>query len=237
MIVCLFLAKVTNLNKRIVVWITLPEYHKANITRQNPQGKTMSSHETKALTNELKLQGAILGGFVALIWVLEIIDQVIPGRTLDGFGIHPRQISGLWGILFAPFLHVSIAHVAANTIPFVALGWLVMLRDIRDFFFVTFAAMTIGGLGTWVFGATGNHIGASGVIFGYLGYLMLRGFFERSIPAIAFSLLVFFLYGGLLWGVLPLQRGISWEGHLFGYVGGVVAAYILSKHHRERQVT
>lgn len=202
---------------------------------QVSQGKTMSSIETKALGNELKLQGAILGGFVALIWVLEIIDQVVPGRALDRLGIYPRQMSGVWGILFAPFLHASIAHVAANTIPFVVLGWLVMLRDVRDFFFVTFMAMVIGGLGTWVFGANGIHIGASGVVFGYLGYLMLRGFFERSVPAIGFSLLVFFLYGGLLWGVLPLQRGISWEGHLFGYIGGVVAAYILAKHHGSKQ--
>ncbi|PSB06060.1 rhomboid family intramembrane serine protease, partial [filamentous cyanobacterium CCP2] len=104
-----------------------------------------------------------------------------------------------------------------------------------DFFVVTIVAMLIGGLGTWMFGAAGCHIGASGVVFGYLGYLLGRGYFDRSFGSMLFSVVILLVYGGLLWGVLPTRVGISWEGHLFGFVGGVVAARLLSKSKRSYQ--
>jgi membrane associated rhomboid family serine protease len=89
--------------------------------------------------------------------------------------------------------------------------------------------MLVSGLGVWLFGASGVHVGASGLIFGYLGFLLLRGYFERNFPSILLSLIVGFLYGGAIWGVLPTQPGISWEGHLFGFIGGVLAARLLAR--------
>jgi len=188
----------------------------------------MSRNEIKGIANELKTQLLILGGLVALMWAIEIIDQLL-GMNLDIYGIIPRRIIGLRGILFAPFLHGNFPHLIANTVPFLTLGWLVMLRRTSDFWIVTAIAALIGGLGTWIIASPSSvHIGASGVIFGYLGFLISRGYFERNFGSMALSLTVGVLYGGLLWGVLPQQPGISWQGHLFGFIGGVVAARILA---------
>ncbi|MEO1621579.1 MAG: rhomboid family intramembrane serine protease, partial [Cyanobacteria bacterium J06632_3] len=184
--------------------------------------------ETKrSMLGEVKLQGKTIFGVVCVLWAIEIVDAVVFAGGLDQFGIHPRSISGLWGILFAPFLHGDFAHLLSNTIPFITLSWLIMLRATEDWLAVSLIAALVGGLGTWLFGAPSSvHIGASGVIFGYFGFLLLRGYFERSLVAISFSVLVFFMYGGILWGVLPRLDGapISWEGHLFGFVGGILAA-------------
>jgi membrane associated rhomboid family serine protease len=189
------------------------------------------SDEGRAIAQELKTHVIVLVGFVALMWAIEILDQFVfrlgLGGTLDVYGILPRNPIGLRGILFAPFLHGSFAHLISNTVPFVILGWLVMARQTSDFFWVTIISACVSGLGTWLFGSRGIHIGASGVVFGYLGYLLLRGYFERSAIAVAISLFVGTLYGSLLWGVLPFQYGISWEGHLFGFIGGAIAARLL----------
>lgn len=191
-----------------------------------------SSSEEKAIAQEFKTQMWILGGLVALMWSIEILDQFVfrvgLRETLDVYGIIPRHVIGLRGILFAPFLHGSFAHLIGNTVPFLVLGWLIMLRETSDFLWVSLIAGLVSGLGTWIFGSPGIHIGASGVIFGYLGYLLLRGYFERSMLAIAMSLFVGVLYGSLIWGVLPTRIGISWEGHLFGFIGGILAAKLLT---------
>lgn len=182
----------------------------------------------RALAREVKAQVKILGAFVALMWGLEILDTLV-GGALDWYGIIPRNPIGLRGILFAPFLHGGFPHLIANTIPFLTLGWLVMVKRTSDFWAVTLIAMLVGGLGTWLFGSRGVHIGASGVIFGYLGFLISRGYFERKFGSILFSLVVLLLYGGLLWGVFPSNPMISWQGHLFGFIGGVVAAKLLAE--------
>jgi len=191
-----------------------------------------SNGEQTTIAQELRTQIVTLGGLVALMWAVEILDQFVFRlgfrQTLDIYGIIPRTQIGLRGILFAPFLHGSFAHLIGNTVPFIVLGWLIMLRQTSDFFWVSVISALVSGTGTWLFGSSGVHIGASGVIFGYLGYLMLRGYFERSALAIAMSLGVGTLYGSLLWGVLPMQYGISWEGHLFGFLGGVLAARLLA---------
>ncbi|MBW4682876.1 MAG: rhomboid family intramembrane serine protease [Microcoleus vaginatus WJT46-NPBG5] len=188
----------------------------------------MSRDDTKSIARELKTQATILGGFIALIWILELVDLFVFGGALNSYGIVPRRVFGLRGILFAPFLHGNLVHLMANTVPFLTLGWLVMLQETSDFFVVSAVTMVVGGLGVWLFGSAGIHIGASGVIFGYLGFLLFRGFFERNIPSIFLSLIVGFFYGGLIWGVLPAQVGISWEGHLFGFLGGALAAKMLA---------
>jgi membrane associated rhomboid family serine protease len=188
----------------------------------------MSKNEGKGFAHELGTQLLTLGGLVALMWAIEFVDQ-IPGLNLDAYGIRPRSIPGLWGILFAPFLHGNFPHLIANTIPFLTLGWLVMLRRTSDFWIVSAIVTLIGGLGTWLVASPYSvHIGASGVIFGYLGFLLSRGYFERNFSSMALSVTVGILYGGLLWGVLPQQPGISWQGHLFGFMGGIVAARVLA---------
>lgn len=191
--------------------------------------RSLAHQETKALVRELKTQGKILGGFAAVIWAIGIVDFAL-GGALNAYGIVPHHLIGLRGILFAPFLHGSLAHLIANTIPFLTLGWFVMLQETSDFFAVSAIAMLVSGLGVWLFGSPYSvHIGASGVIFGYLGFLLLRGYFERNVPSILLSLIVGFLYGGTLWGILPTVPGISWQGHLFGFLGGVVAARLLAR--------
>jgi membrane associated rhomboid family serine protease len=191
--------------------------------------KALVRQETQALTRELKTQGTILGGFVAVMWILEIVDIVL-GGALNSYGVRPHQLIGLRGILFAPFLHGGFGHLIANTIPFLVLGWFVMLQETRDFFVVTGITMLVSGLGTWLVGSSNSvHIGASGIIFGYLGFLLLRGYFERNFPSILLSLIVGFLYGGTIWGVLPIQYGVSWQMHLFGFIGGVIAARLLAR--------
>jgi membrane associated rhomboid family serine protease len=187
--------------------------------------------EETGIVRELKMQWTVLLGLVALAWGIELIDLFLLRGRLDLFGIIPRTSIGLRGIVFAPFLHGGLGHLIGNTIPFLVLGWLIMLRETSDFIWVTLIAGLSSGVGTWLFGSPGVHIGASGVIFGYLGYLLLRGFFERRPFSIALSLFVLALYGSLIWGVFPLHRGISWEGHLFGFLGGILAARILTPRH------
>ncbi len=192
--------------------------------------KNMSKLENNAIAQELKTQFLILGGLIGLMWIIEVINVFFLRNSLNTYGIRPHQIIGLRGILFAPFLHGNFAHLMANTIPFITLGWLIMLRDTGEFLFVTFVTMIVSGLGVWLIGAPNSiHIGASGLIFGYLGFLVLRGFFERSFISIFLSIIVIFFWGGVIWGILPGQPGISWEAHFFGFLGGILSARLLRR--------
>lgn len=184
----------------------------------------------REVKNSLKAQAVVLGGFVLVFWLLEIVDALFLRQTLNALGVRPRTLEGLWGILLAPFLHGNFAHLAANTIPFVVLGWFVMVQSMRHFWVVTGVTAVVSGLGMWLFGGSNSvHIGASGLIFGYFGFLLLRGYFERSAVALFWAIAVFLLYGGMIWGVLPGQMGISWQAHLFGFIGGGFAAYLLAR--------
>jgi membrane associated rhomboid family serine protease len=175
----------------------------------------------------------VLMGLVALAWVTELGDWLIPGRWLDSHGIEPRTWSGLWGILFAPFLHAGFAHLMSNTVPFLILGFLVMLRGLETFVGVSLLVMVLGGFAVWLLGPPNSiHIGASGLIFGYIGYLLARGYFERNFGSLAVAGLVAFMYGGIvLWGALlgafTAAAGISWQGHLFGFLSGIATAGLL----------
>lgn len=190
----------------------------------------MDNNDKGGIRQEITNQAVILLGLVGAMGAIEFLDQLVFQGMLDRFGIRPRQISGLWGVLFAPFLHASFRHLIANTVPFLVLGWLVMLREISDFGVVTLVTLLVSGLGVWLLApANSIHLGASGLIFGYLGYLLLRGYFERSLISILLAMGVGLLYGGFLWGVLPTQQGISWQGHLFGFVGGGLAARLLAQ--------
>ena len=177
-----------------------------------------------SVVRQLRTHALILGGTVGVIWTVFVVDAVLGGSLLR-YGIVPRSVDGLRGIVFAPFLHANFSHLAANTIPFLLLGWLVMLRDPRHFLLVALTAAVTGGLVAWLLGpANSVHIGASGVVFGFFGFLVFAGWYARSWTSILLSLGVVALWGGLVLGVLPGQAGISWQGHLGGFVGGALAA-------------
>jgi membrane associated rhomboid family serine protease len=172
--------------------------------------------------------GLLAGSYVVLLYVVEVLDAILPAR-LDGNGVHPRSLGGLDGVLFSPLLHGGWAHLIGNTVPLLVLGFLIGLSGVRTWLQVTAVVWLFGGLGVWLFGgADTNHIGASGVVFGWLSYLIVRGVFTRSLPQIALGVVVFAVYGSVLWGVLPGRPGVSWEAHLFGALSGALAAWLLS---------
>jgi membrane associated rhomboid family serine protease len=174
----------------------------------------------------------IIAAILAVLWLVGVIDWLAFGGRLETFGIVPRTSRGLLGILFAPFLHIGFSHLLANTVAFLLFGGLVLFRQERDFWIVTGIGALFSGVGTWLVGHTGVHVGASGVIFAYFGYLLLTGWFERRIPSLILSILVFLVWWRTLFGLMPTQQGISWEGHLFGLFGGMLAARLLSRRGR-----
>jgi membrane associated rhomboid family serine protease len=167
---------------------------------------------------------------LAAMWVVEIVDVPL-GGDLDRFGIHPRRVSGLDGIVFGPFLHRGFGHLIANTLPFLILGAAIAIGSVRRWLTVTVIIALVSGLGVWLFSASNTvTVGASGLVFGYLTYLVTRRIFARKISYLLGGLLALFVYGGILWGLLP-HPGVSWSGHLFGALGGVLAAFLV---HRPR---
>jgi membrane associated rhomboid family serine protease len=183
--------------------------------------------------------GATIVSFVVLLWVVELFDSM-SGHRLDQNGIRPLETDGLAGILFAPLLHSNWEHLIANTVPALVLGFLMTLAGLSRFLFATAIIWIVGGLGTWLIGNVGaqcpyvgvrcetNHIGASGLIFGWLTFLIVFGFFTRKVWEIVVGVVVLFVYGSVLLGVLPGTFGVSWQGHLCGAAAGVLAAYLLS---------
>lgn len=183
-----------------------------------------AARTTKQVTRSLKTQVTTLGTLLGATWLVFVANTAV-GGALTRFGIVPRTVNGLWGILFAPFLHANLNHLIANTVPFVALGWMVMLRDARHFLPVTLYAMLGAGLMAWLLGAPGSvHIGASGVVFGYLGFLLFAGFYTRNFMSIVLSLITAAVWGGLVLGIAPQSATISWQAHLGGFLGGALAA-------------
>jgi len=169
--------------------------------------------------------GALVSGFVLMLWAIEGIDA-LDARNYDQAGIQPREADGLWGILWAPVLHHGWDHLISNTVPVLVLGFLVLAAGIGRGLVATVIIWVVAGVGTWLTGGDGTvHLGASALVFGWLTYLILRGWFARSAWQIVLGLVVLVFYGSLLWGVLPGQTGISWQGHLFGAIGGVLAAW------------
>jgi membrane associated rhomboid family serine protease len=164
-----------------------------------------------------------------VMWVVEVIDS-LDSHRLDSDGIVPRSVSHLYGILAAPFLHASFAHLLGNTVPFVVLGLGIALAGATRVFAVTAIVALASGIGTWLTAPGGSiTIGASGVVFGYATYLVSRGLFDRSIAELTVGVLVGALFGGaLLWGLAP-HPGVSWEAHLFGAIGGVLAARMFAR--------
>lgn len=161
------------------------------------------------------------------IWLVFAAQIILLGDMRD-FGIRPGEISGLIGLVTAPFIHVSLGHILSNSLPLIVLGTFVNLNG-RNFWGVTIFVALVGGGLTWLLGRPLAHVGASGLVFGYFGYLLMRGLRERSLTAIGLALLTLMLYGGLIWGVFPsFIRRYSWEGHLFGLVAGALAGAIMA---------
>jgi membrane associated rhomboid family serine protease len=169
----------------------------------------------------------------ALMWVLEIVDTALGGR-LDPLGIEPREVESLPGVVLAPFLHGGFGHLISNTVPFLVLGALVALSGLVRVLAVTALVVLIGGLGTWLVAPSSTlHLGASILVFGYAAYLIARGLFDHRFAYLAIGVLVALVYGSaLLVGLVP-RPGISWQGHLFGAIGGLVAARVLARPRRQ----
>ena len=178
---------------------------------------------------------ATLFGFVAILWVVQGINWVSGYQLNYLFGLIPREFTGLDGVIAMPLLHGSFAHLISNTAPLVLMGGLLAATATRALLMVNALIVTLGGALVWLFGSTAVHIGASGLVFGWFGFLVTRGLVDRSFVTLAAAALVAMLYGSLIWGVLPGQPGISWEAHLFGAIAGAAAAVVIRTHvHRPR---
>jgi membrane associated rhomboid family serine protease len=170
-----------------------------------------------------------LGALVAILWAVEIVNALDSYR-LDSDGIVPRSFSHLYGIVFAPFLHASFGHLLSNTVPFVILGFAIALAGARRLLLVSVTVALVSGVGTWLTAPAGSvTVGASGVVFGYATYLISRGLFNRKLVEVGLGVVVLVLFGGALIYDLVPHTGISWEAHLFGGIGGVIAAAGLSR--------
>lgn len=186
---------------------------------------------------QIQLEGLVLlGGIVALMWALEAINSLDSNHLADSDGIYARNVGHVWAIFTAPFLHFSWQHLIANTIPFVFMGVLIALQGARRLLLVTLIVIVVGGVGTWLIAPSGTDTaGASGVVFGYATYLFARGFFDRSALELLAGLVVGVVWGGALLSSVVPHTGVSWQGHVCGAIGGVVAAYLLRRE-RPRQV-
>ena len=187
----------------------------ATVAAPAPQSRARAAARTEGL--------ALVAAMAALMWAVEIVDAV--AFDLDRYGIEPRELDGLPGVVFAPFLHAGFGHLIGNTIPFLILGAVIAAGGLIRVAAVTAVIAAVAGLGTWLVAPEGTvHIGASGIVFGYATYLLTRGLFSRSMLHLGVGVLVLLVYGStLLFGLVPTP-GVSWQGHFFGGVGGVVAA-------------
>jgi membrane associated rhomboid family serine protease len=168
--------------------------------------------------------------FVPLLFAIELVDMQLDNRLDAEGGIAPRSISGLDGIIFAPFLHSGFEHLVGNSVPLILMGTFVLAASGARFVLSTVLIALVSGLGVWFFGPENSvTVGASGVVFGYLGVLLMRGLVERSWWNIAVGGLIALLYGWVLIGVLPTDERISWQGHLFGFIGGLIAAVVFRR--------
>ncbi len=175
-----------------------------------------------------------LAALVAVMWAVELVNALDSYR-LDRDGIVPRNLSHLDGIVFAPFLHLSFSHLLGNTIPFVILGLAIAFAGARRLLLVTLIVALVSGLGVWLTSPSGSvTVGASGVVFGYATYLISRGLFDRRLGEVLLGIVVLLLFGGALISDLIPRSGVSWEAHLFGGVGGVIAAAVLARSARGR---
>jgi membrane associated rhomboid family serine protease len=175
-------------------------------------------------------RAAVLVAFVALLWAVQVVNWIIGYGLNPAFGLIPRYLSGLDGIIAMPLLYGSFAHLMGNTPPLLVMGGLLVATTTRALLPVNAIVIGLGGGLVWLFGGSAIHIGASGLVFGWFGFLVARGLVDRSPITLGAALVVGILYGSILWGVLPGQPGVSWEAHLFGAIAGAAAAFLVRTH-------
>jgi len=169
-----------------------------------------------------KLRGLML--LLLLIWGTYLVGGLI-SKDLLQYGILPRNWGSIGGVLAWPFLHADFTHLGNNTLTLVVFGAIISLRSSSsEFLILSFLITLYAGLGVWLMGRPYLHVGASGLVFGYFGYIMTRGIYDGRISSVLISTIVMLLFGGMIWGILPTDRQVSWEGHLFGFLAGVVLA-------------
>jgi membrane associated rhomboid family serine protease len=179
----------------------------------------------------------LLAAIVAVMWLVEVINTIDSNR-LDRDGIYARSFSHVWGIFTAPFIHVSFQHLISNSIPFIFMGLIIALRGAARLALVTAIVVVIGGVGTWLISPSGvSTVGASGVVFGYATYLLARGLFNRSLFELLTGAVVGVVWGSALLSSVVPHYGVSWQGHVCGAVGGVVAAWALSRERRPQRAS
>lgn len=177
----------------------------------------------------------VIGSLLVLMWVLEIIDQ-LTGNSLDGFGIEPRNVDDLGSIATAPFIHFGWAHLEANSIPFFVLGVVVLMGGLWRWLTATVIPTITSGLTAWLIAPPHSiTAGASGLIFGWLTYVLVRGIFSRKISHILVGVAALAIYGSVLWGIFPTTSGVSWQAHLGGAIGGALAAWVVEARGRRGQ--
>lgn len=172
---------------------------------------------------------SIAASFLAVEWLVHVINVFFFGGVLSNYGIRPLDFNGIWGIFTAPLLHANFEHLASNSVPGAIFCFLIGLSGRKAWWQVTIATVLVAGVGTWLFGGPGtSHIGASSLVYGWLAYLVVRGVFNRSLLQIALGAVLGFAYSGLILGVLPVYVGVSWQGHLFGALGGILAGMTIT---------
>ena len=202
---------------------TAPPSHKTTLPKLNRRRLPQRADARQSIEGLV-----LLAGIVALMWLLEVINT-LDHNGLDGGGIHPRNVSDLWDIFTAPFLHVSFQHLTDNTVPFVFMGVFIALRGAVRLGLVTLIVIVVGGLGTWLIAPGGTTtLGASGVVFGYATYLFTRGLFDRNVLEILTGVVVGVVWGSALASSIVPHTGVSWQAHVCGAIGGVVAAWLLA---------
>lgn len=163
--------------------------------------------------------------FPLILWLIHLVAFVFQ-IDITKMGILPRNILGLLGIITAPLIHADFSHLISNTIPLLILGWIIFYFYPRVSYLLFVFIYLLTGLLVWIFARQVYHIGASGVVYGFVSFLFFSGIFRRDNKSIGLALVITFLYGGLVWGMIPGWKGISWESHLFGAITGLLAAYL-----------
>lgn len=205
----------------------------------SPSGATPPAKRSGSTLTKERIKPALItvGAFALLLIIVQTINWAM-GYRLDQYGIEPRSWSGLWGVLTAPLLHGSWGHLWSNLVPLVIMGVLIMLSGVRQFVAVTVLVWLVSGLGVWLISPAGSvTVGASGIVFGWLAFLIVRGIWTRTWQHILLGLVLLALYGGLFWsGIVQVAAAditgvvtVSWQAHLFGAIGGVLAAFLVAK--------
>lgn len=191
--------------------------------RVQPESSTEPPFDPTSWGGALILMAVV----AALLWIVQIIDSA-QHYSLNRFGLRPRHVDGLWGVLTEPFLHQSYGQLFSDTVPLVLIGWVLMLSGVRAWLTVTVIVVVLGGLLTWLVAPAGLLLGSSGMVFGWLGYLLARAYFSRKLRWIVVAALVLFFFGGLMSSLLPsFDTHVSWQGHACGFVAGVLAGALL----------